>query len=269
MLQLNLSGLSFASKSNFGNDESIHEHSFVECFFINEGSIIHHILDTKEVLSTGDGIIIAPDVVHHLERFQPCIHRDNMLSLELFKECCDFLNNSLYNELMTRKYIKFHIDVERIQYFEKNVISYINCHDVFQRQKYEKLLAVLLLSYIVLPNFYENSSLNDFHAQCLAVISENFHKANALELIYQQLKFNKSYLSKKFKDTFGVTMTDYINELRIKYAAYLLSVTEYPLSHICEAVGLESLPYFNKLFKNYYHITPAKYRKDVRSDKKS
>ena len=112
------------------------------------------------------------------------------------------------------------------------------------------------------------SAINDFHSRCIATISEIFHKPNAIELAHQQLPFNKSYLSKKFKDVFGVTMTDYINEMRVKYASYLLSVTEYPLPHICESVGLESLPYFNKLFKAYYHTTPAKYRKDVQKGQK-
>lgn len=268
METLNLSGLSFASKSNFSDDEFWHDHAFVECFFIYEGSIIHHINDTKTTLSVGDGVIIAPNFLHSFERFQPCIHRDNMISMELFEECCKFFNPALYEQLQENKYLQFHIDVERIQFFEKSIISYINCDDVFQKKKYEKLLVTMLLSYITLPDFYKSSSLNDFHSQCIAVISEVFHKPNAIELANQQLQFNKSYLSKKFKDVFGVTMTDYINEMRVKYASYLLTVTEYPLPHICELIGLESLPYFNKLFKEYYHITPAKYRKDAQKERK-
>ena len=266
MPQLNLSGLAFASKTNFSDDEFYHDHSFIECFFICEGSIIHHICDTKETLSTGDGVIIAPSQSHRFERFQTCIHRDNMISPALLQESCNYLNSSLYDELLEKKYIRFHIDLERIQNFEKSVISYINCGDVFRRKKIEKLLVILILGFIEMPDFYENSSVNDFHTQCLTVISENFHKPNAIELITDQLKFNKSYLSKKFRDTFGVTMTEYINKLRTKYAAYLLSITEYPLSHVCELVGLESLPYFNKLFKEDYGITPAKYRKDLKKN---
>ena len=266
METLNLSGLSFASKSNFSNDEFRHQHAFVECFFICEGSIIHHTNDTQEVLSVGDGIVILPNCPHSFERFQPCIHRDTMISMELFEECCLFLNKSIYDELVAKKYLRFHIDMERIQFFEKSVITYINCSNVFQKKKYEKFLATLLLSYITMPDFYKSSSVNDFQSRCIATLSEVFHKPNAIELAQQQLQFNKSYLSKKFKDVFGVTMTDYVNEMRIKYASYLLSATEYPLTHICELIGLDSLPYFNKLFKAYYHTTPAKYRKDVQKE---
>ncbi len=268
MESLNLSGLSFASKINFSDDEFWHDHTFVECFFICEGSIIHHIDDTQTTLSVGDGVIILPNFSHSFQRFQPCIHRDNMISMELFEECCSFFDPEIYERLLENKYIQFHIDMERIQFFDKSVITYIHCNDVFQKKKYEKLLVTLLLSFITLPEFYKSSSLNDFQSKCITVISEVFHKPNAIELAHQQLQFNKSYLSKKFKDVFGVTMTDYINEMRVNYASYLLSVTEYTLPHICELIGLESLPYFNKLFKAYYHITPAKYRKDVRKEQK-
>lgn len=261
MEKLNLSGLPFASRSNSENDEFQHDHSFVECFFICEGAIIHQINGTEDVLSTGDGIIIAPDFPHSFKRFQPCIHRDNMLSPELFKECCDFMNKPLYDELQQRKYIKFHVNTDRIQFFERSVIAYISSSDVFQKQKYERFLASLLMSYITLSDFYEYSALNDFQSQCTTLLSQEFMNPNAIELIADKLHFNRSYLCKKFKATFGVTMTEYVNTLRVKHAAYLLAITEYPLIHICELIGIESLPYFNKLFKEHYHTTPAKYRK--------
>lgn len=262
MEHLNLSRLDFSSKSNCSNDEILHEHDFVECFFITTGEIIHFIENQKDILSTGDGYIIAPGVPHHYQRIGACSHRDNMLSVKLFKECSDFLGNSIYENLLKQKYIKFNINLDQIQYFEKNIITYISIQDIVQKKQYEKMLGILLTGYISLPYSYSFSSLNDFHSKCITVINDNFNKPNAFELIHEQLSFNKSYLSTKFKESFGVTMTDYINELRINYATYLLSVTEYSVSHICEECGFESLPYFNKLFKQHHHITPAKYRQN-------
>ena len=263
---LNLSGLAFASKSTSSEDEFIHGHAFVECFFVCEGSIIHRTENHEETLFVGDGVIIAPTVTHEFERTQPCTHRDAMISMELFRECSSFLNSKIYEQLLSERSLRFHIDVERIQFFEKTVISYISASDVFQKKMYEKILTTLLLSYIILPDFYESASVNDFRSKCITVISNVFHKPNAMELVYQQLQFNKSYLSKKFKDVFGMTITDYINEMRVKYAAYLLSVTEHTLTYICESVGYESLPYFNKVFKTHYHTTPAKYRKTMQKE---
>lgn len=261
MQHLNLSGLPFASRTASGDDNFAHDHDFIEIFFITEGEIVHNILNSSKKLSEGNGVIIATGVPHFFSRAHSCIHRDNMLSVELFKDCCDFLDIDLYDELCKKKYIEFSITTEQIKFYEKNVISFLNSGNATQMKKQERFLSLLLLGFIVFPDSYDNSALSDFQTQCLNAITENFTKPNAIELMYERIPLNKSYLSKKFKDVFGMPMTDYINELRIKHAAYLLSVTDYTLPHICESIGIASLPYFNKLFKNYYKITPAKYRK--------
>ncbi len=261
MQHLNLSGLPFASRTASGDDNFAHDHDFIEIFFITEGEIVHNILNSSKKLSEGNGVIIATGVPHFFSRAHSCIHRDNMLSVELFKDCCAFLDIDLYDELCKKKYIEFSITTEQIKFYEKNVISFLNSGNATQMKKQERFLSLLLLGFIVFPDSYDNSALSDFQTQCLNAITENFTKPNAIELMYERIPLNKSYLSKKFKDVFGMPMTDYINELRIKHAAYLLSVTDYTLPHICESIGIASLPYFNKLFKNYYKITPAKYRK--------
>ena len=70
----------------------------------------------------------------------------------------------------------------------------------------------------------------------------------------------QSYLSKKFKEVFGLTMTAYVNELKIKHAMYLLTVTDLTIPSICEMIGIDSLPYFHKLFRQATGMTPKKYR---------
>lgn len=261
MQHLNLSGLPFASRTASGDDNFAHDHDFIEIFFITEGEIVHNILNSSKKLSEGNGVIIATGVPHFFSRAHSCIHRDNMLSVELFKDCCAFLDIDLYDELCKKKYIEFSITTEQIKFYEKNVISFLNSGNATQMKKQERFLALLLLGFIVFPDSYDNSALSDFQTQCLNAITENFTKPNAIELMYERIPLNKSYLSKKFKDVFGVSMTDYINELRIKHAAYLLTVTDYTLPHICESIGISSLPYFNKLFKKHYKIPPAQYRK--------
>ena len=108
MQHLNLSGLPFASKTASGNDNFIHDHDFIEIFFITEGEIVHNILNSSKKLSEGDGVVIAPDVSHYFSRSHSCIHRDNMLSIELFKDCCSFLG--IQRALQKKVYRIFNYD---------------------------------------------------------------------------------------------------------------------------------------------------------------
>ncbi len=261
MDKINLSGLPFSSRITSGNDSSIHCHDFFEYFYIIEGSITHLIDGTEELLSIGDAVIIAPDIAHNFKRVKHCLHRDNMISPSILKEACDFLDKSLYEKLLQSRYTKFHIPKDGIVFFEKSIISFKSLSDVTLRKYYEKSLVVFLLSFIILPSRYDKQATNNFQAECLDVIGDVYTSPDAIDLVYKRLNFNKSYICKKFKDTFGMTLTEYINDLRIKQAAYLLSTTDYVLSEICEMIGLKSLPYFIKLFKECYHTTPANFRK--------
>ena len=108
----------------------------------------------------------------------------------------------------------------------------------------------------------KNVKIDNFRSQCEVTISNAFNKKNALEIIRNELGYNKYYLCKKFKEAFGVTLLNYVNGLKLNQACYLLKTTRYTLVEICEQIGIESMPYFIKIFTNCYGMTPAKYRKN-------
>ncbi len=83
----------------------------------------------------------------------------------------------------------------------------------------------------------------------------------SLSHIADTLGVHPSYLSRAFKKEMGMTLTDYINRLRIEEAKYLLnhegtSVTEAALN-----VGYNDPNYFSKVFTKLEHVTPHEYRK--------
>ncbi|HZT99337.1 MAG TPA: helix-turn-helix transcriptional regulator, partial [Ktedonobacteraceae bacterium] len=83
----------------------------------------------------------------------------------------------------------------------------------------------------------------------------------SLSHIADTLGVHPSYLSRAFKKEVGMTLTDYINRLRIEEAKYLLdqggiSVTEAALN-----VGYNDPNYFSKVFTKLEHVTPQEYRK--------
>lgn len=260
METLNLSGLPFASRLNSANDEFVHNHSYYELFYISEGSILHEINGTRTGLSIGDAVLIAPGCAHTFRRIsgKSCTHRDTMISPDLFAACCAFIYPDLPKTLDRNRYIAFKIPKASMELHEKNMLAYIMSDDISRRMKFEKFLVVSLLGYTIISPDAGDLASNDFRAMCISVIGELFSHHNAVQLIYSALRFNKSYLSKKFKDTFGVTLTDYVNDLKIKHAAYLLSVTEYTIPTVCDMVGIDSVPYFHKLYKEYFGTTPRK-----------
>lgn len=78
--------------------------------------------------------------------------------------------------------------------------------------------------------------------------------------IAQELHFNSAYVSTLFSSNYGMTVTSYINQVRIANAARLLDETEDKVSTIARKVGYESRPYFCTVFKNIMGKTPSEYR---------
>lgn len=70
-----------------------------------------------------------------------------------------------------------------------------------------------------------------------------------------------NYLSKLFNKETGLTIRDYINQLRIDEAKKQLNTTTKAISTIAMDVGFENVSYFSTVFKKYCGCNPDTWRK--------
>lgn len=75
------------------------------------------------------------------------------------------------------------------------------------------------------------------------------------------LDISYSYLSKIFRARTGVTLTDYLNNVRIEKSKEYLSNTFLTLTEISEKVGYNNVQSYQRFFKKYVNLTPGDYRK--------
>lgn len=85
----------------------------------------------------------------------------------------------------------------------------------------------------------------------------------SLQRIASELSMNKSYLSTLFKKEMGITLTDYVNQSRIKRAIYLLNTEDMPIQEIAQRCGIPNLSYFTRIFKREKNMTPSQYREMI------
>lgn len=82
----------------------------------------------------------------------------------------------------------------------------------------------------------------------------------SLKMIAQHLNINANYLSTLFSKKRGVPLKKYLQQFRVQQAAKLLLETTIPIGTIAESVGFSDSNYFIKVFREYYHVTPYRYR---------
>src|SRR5256714_2725700 len=97
--------------------------------------------------------------------------------------------------------------------------------------------------------------------EAVTFIRFNIDQPLSLNPLADTLGVHPSYLSRTFKKALGMTLTDYINKLRIEEAKYLLDQGNESVATIALSVGYNDPNYFSKVFTKLEHVTPYAYRK--------
>lgn len=96
-------------------------------------------------------------------------------------------------------------------------------------------------------------------------IEARYTEPLTLEMTSAHVFMTPQYFSRVFKKEVGLSYTDYVNNLRIKYACRLLKETDYPSYRISSECGFNDPSYFNRVFYKQMNITPIKYRKKIKA----
>ncbi|MEC0227627.1 AraC family transcriptional regulator [Paenibacillus alba] len=92
-------------------------------------------------------------------------------------------------------------------------------------------------------------------------VKQHFHDPMlTLESIADYLVLSVSYVRLVFKETYLITLSDFIHQERLEQAKKLLVSTDLPVLHIAERSGFQSKTTFFTSFKKYTGLTPNQYR---------
>ena len=93
-------------------------------------------------------------------------------------------------------------------------------------------------------------------------IKKNCNEKLTLDTLAREVYLSKSYLSSIFKEETGISLTDYITNVRIEKSKKLLTREGIAISEIAMLCGFKDQSYFSKVFKKETGISPKKFRKN-------
>lgn len=91
-------------------------------------------------------------------------------------------------------------------------------------------------------------------------IEENYHKDISLDDVSRILDISPYYFSKLFKEETGENFIEYLTNMRIEKAKYLLIHSGKNIKNICIETGYSDPNYFSRIFKKQVGVTPTEYR---------
>lgn len=95
-------------------------------------------------------------------------------------------------------------------------------------------------------------------------LDENYAKKVTLDALSERYFINKFYLTRVFKEQFGVSIGDYLLGVRITQAKNLLRFTNKSAEQIGQECGIGDVYYFSRVFKKVEGISVRAYRKGWR-----
>lgn len=247
-----------------------HSHDYYEVFIVARGTVPHMVKGIIQNLPEGSLVFIRPDDVHTHMFNDP---ESAIINLTFTRETTKALFNYLFDE---EKYNEMlFCDMPPMVFLDKisrkRLISQLN---ELNTENWQDKNALKIRMRTILVNIfsYFASSLPETESSSIPLwlteLTNKMTKPENFILGTKQMMLlsNKSreHLSRSFKKYYGVTITDYINGLRVNYASNLLINTNIPILDICFNCGFQSASYFYRIFKEKNGVTPNIFRNNYK-----
>lgn len=108
---------------------------------------------------------------------------------------------------------------------------------------------------------YKKEKTPDMIKEIKIFIEENSGEEISRNDLAAKVFLHPDYLSRIFKEQMGISLSDFIIQVRIDKAKVLLQKTDDRISDISAKVGYPNTAYFTKLFKRATGMTPKEFRK--------
>lgn len=255
-----------------------HRHNQWELLIFEKGVTDNLVNETAYTAAEGDVFLLGPQHLHEI-RFvtTPHLHRDIYFSAETVQKICDNYSKDLFGELQSdSRLLHFRLDApmrESIDLLCRNLDTLCLVYSADTNTTFQPIegLSQSVLN-IIIGIYFSQHVIKKIDAP--VVLLEVLKKLRLPEFFTQnvsaiiaQTNYSHSQFLKIFKQYTGVPIVQYLNRVRIEYAAELLRHTEKTVLSVCEDCGYDSLSFFIKSFRAQYGQTPLQYRKAHRRKK--
>lgn len=132
-----------------------------------------------------------------------------------------------------------------------NTLNYDKMYDVTQ---------AMVMDYATAAGKVQASAYSPKINKVVQYIELNLMNDLNLEQLAIYVNLAPAYLSRIFNNELGISLVEYITDMRMSKASELLTRTSLNITTISQQVGFNQISYFSKKFKQHYDMTPIQYR---------
>ncbi len=253
-----------------------HNHNFFELAYVTGGTTIHTLNDIRSSLTKGDYFIVDYGSIHSYKGsknltlinclFLPEIINDTLKgcnSFEMLIHGCLLRYYKIYLGKSTVNHI-FHDEDGRVLELLNGMMKEYQERRVGYAEIFRcRLLEIMIITMRKLVDDKTNISTNKAIVDAMEYMNSNFTGQKLLERFCREYHFTPQYISRKFKEETGFTVSEYLQKIRMEKCCELLAGSDLPISEIAQEIGYSDIKFFNKIFKRMLKMSPREYRKTL------
>ena len=266
-------GAAFVNRCIVETQTGYHSHNFVEIAYVASGEGIHTINGKSFAVKKGNIALINYDVPHQFCATESslviynCIFTPSYFDALLTgsRNFFDINNHFLFGNFNDTN-AESDIDViagsnenaHILNIFERMLDEYENKqfgYKEIMRGYLIELLVMIFRLQMQTPNHKSHKILD-----ALDYIHTHFTRDIPLETLATMSNASVTYFCRIFKCATGMTVTQYLQTLRIEEACRLLSATDKNVIEIANNVGYSDIKHFYNVFKRITHKIPKDFR---------
>lgn len=160
-----------------------------------------------------------------------------------------------------------HEDARRLADLLRDIIGYLHSDHIYKEKILQMLYAVFLLE---LQNVQEKvmtrrevpQRIEDLFIGFIRLLPLHFIEHHDIGFYANALNISTVYLSRVVRRVAGRTVIDYINQMLLMEASFLLNTTSLSIAQIADRLHFADAPSFSKFFSRMKGQTPGEYRNE-------
>jgi len=252
-----------------------HWHKHIELLFFISGKALIECNSAADNVQVGElvvfnsndlhaGISQSEDLFYYVMIIDPILLQSQSIDATETK----FITPITQNRILFNNFIKRDVEIgdcllSIVHELEEQEFGY----ELAVKSLLFRILTLLLRKYvarILTPNDYKIRIKNlERFTPILQYIEASYFEELSVHVLADKAGLSRFHFSRLFKDLTGRTLTDYINEIRVGRAEYLLRNTPLTISEIAINTGFHDIYYFSRIFKIYKHMPPSELRKAI------
>jgi len=244
-----------------------HTHDYIEIVYVTRGQATEYVDGMKYEVVRGDVIFMTPNSIHSITPGQEYEKIEIFFSpvligtaLSTTSDMITALALSSFNDMRANKnygLIRFSgADITEIEF----LLSLMEKEFSSRSEGYEQFMCNCLNLLLVKMIRGSKSEQKDVWSMIAEYLNANCEKSISLTALSAKCFYNPSYFSRKFKERFKCSLTEYIKRLRIERAKLLLLTDKASVEEISQLVGFADRSAFYRAFYDDTKTTPANYR---------